>query len=681
MPCEKRILSRNVICKNKMTMIFDSVSTIEISNDSDIINLSKSASGKYLSVLFRDSLQIRNQTNIFSPIQAEYRRSPEQISKYGFNNWLEWLGNDMIVIGTQTGNLIFLNFNSNGKITEKQTISTNKIITSHCVVFKALAVGVLGPLILFYSPHGMLLSTVSINNASSNIIRCMSNYNGLLGLAFSNGSASTVEFKQEDLIQQKTLESEELPFNNVASIKVVKNQILVQTFDGSLYRMNSLKEISFICDGSNVYDTKKDDSNIISLSNNGVLTIYSTETTKSTTVEINFDLKEKNGFISGEIDSNGIRFYCATSKDLFVILLAVQNKYLQNNIYHTIDSIYLPIQSGLKLKVPNDLINDLFPIVSVAQSENEIIAAGRKNFVIFSKTTKKWKIIKNQNYFCSTLWYQNPYFISLIYNQLNLKFELLLFSSKFEELNHIELNSTFIDIDFIDNIIAIGYPNNIKIYEISNDEILFKQKYNIEELDYQKVILTGNESIAILNNEKEFINVSDKKLILEGVSYVQSSGKLIYIISHSQQFIYFDSKLIKINESSILYDKESFYLIPKSYKINDEFKLKKTEYFSKLFLGLIDYPESINKLINYYVDFQVSKTCFSRILEYLLKNKMFDILNSFLPKIEKKNEFLIISLSNIAQKFYPVIKNLLPSEDVLKNYYSKYSEEIKKIYN
>lgn len=702
---------------------------INFSIKSEIVSFAKSFCGKYLAVLFRNSIHIYSLINNSFPKLDEYTRDESSIQSKNFNHWIQWISLDTIVIGTQTGHLIFIRINNKEAVNENssniiESVNsidiTDKIITAHSSAFGALVITTPGPIIHFISPSGEILSSLSFTVAQSDyssqipgIIRQIDINSPISLFVFSDGKVAHSKLKEQSIIDKKPILIEFFPMINDVSkafFSSNKNFIVFLTFNGVLMRMfTSTNEITVICDECSIFHITHDSFHIISLSPKGMLSIWSNRTDHLSKTQLKIDSQNSNqtselisnssftlDFVASEIDIYGYRLFCATShsQEAFSISFAITNMSKPSLMFCTPTYVIIP-PTKVTISSPIDMFESGYPLKYVAYlpEKKNTAVAGRKYFSLFTNDSKSWKIVKDENNFCRALWsiYSNC-FISVVFNFEESRYHLFLLSSDFLSLiDSIKLDGNFIDYDNYGNCFAVGTSTSVTTYKVvyfNQMSLKITKLHKYENLPYyEKVILFHNSrTVLILTLDKQLIELTSNEVLIEGVTSVIicKENDLIFIVAHGHQFAYYypEKSLIRldIKTPGIIVDGLSLYIIPDYYEFG-KFELETYEYLPQVIFHFIDQPNVMFDIVKAFSATNNYSISVSHTMNLAFKAGKFESFNAMLDKLgDAKITFLFISLFNVDSEFVPKIKELLPSCDELIKKYPDLSEQIKGIY-
>ncbi|OHT17415.1 hypothetical protein TRFO_12371 [Tritrichomonas foetus] len=672
-------------------MYVSGLEKLDFSYQAEIISFSKSHCGKYLGVLFRNALQIRSLTQINLPLIDSYLRDDASLRAGGFNHWIQWINSNNLVIGTQTGHLLFLYLDQNGKIIETNAIILGKIITAHSSVFGALVLATSGPNLHFISPQGDILSSLSFPLSVPVIIRQIDISDPLAVLTFSDGAAAQITLKQSDIIEQKPVSISFLPVPEIssASIGINKSCIALQTFKGSLIRISKSQEITYICDDCSLYQTTRDFLYFISLAANGTISIWSSKTGQLSKTQLDFPfLAEATNpsLITSEIDINGLRFFCATSSEAYVITFSVIDNLSPSLLFHTPTHVIIPT-TNVTIAVPDDMNEIGYPLHSVAYSadQKKTAIAGRRCFAIYSENTAKWHLVKDEVNLCRALWYHHPFFLSVVFDYETPVYKLLLLSAEdFSVIDAGLLEGIFIGFDNNETHFLVATSHSISIFEITKAPKIILVKRYVSEHSFDQVLLYhNNENVAILTTDKELIELPSNNILIEGVSSATMCREIdmFLVVAHGQQFALYNQELIRIGTPSVLVDGITAYILPKEYKFK-EFSLIQGEFLPQVMFHFLDQPEIVEKLLRSFLRTRNISLAVSRALDLAFDANKYDSFNIIFENLgEAKYTLLIIALFNVSPQYQNRIKALLPPVDQLLVKFPNIADQIKGVYS
>lgn len=688
---------------------------INFSIQSEVISFAKSICGKYLAVLFSDSIQIYSLINFNFPKLGEYTRNEQSIRSKNSNHWIQWISLETIVIGTKTGHLIFIKINNND--TENNDLSNiientisvdivDKIITSHSAAFGALVISTPGPYLHFISPTGEILSSLSFSVSQSKIPTIISHtdINDSSSIfVFSDGTVAHSKLKEHEVIAKKDISLEFFPMiNEISTAKLSnnKNFIIFQTFKGNLIRMfTSTQEIAYICEDSSLFQITNDSHYIISLSANGILSIWSNIIDHQTKTSLKFDMQEQNSlnFISSEIDIYGYRLFCSVSnsKEAFVITFALANLSKPSIMFCTPTHVIIP-PTKVTIYAPTDMLKNGYPLkyVSYLPEKKNIAIAGRKYFSLYSNKSGSWSMVKDEKTVCRALWINEMNsFLSVVFNCEESRYFLYLLSSDISSiLDSVKLDGTFIDYDCLGNYFVIGTSSSISIYRVmminGTTTKVAKMHDFLNPPSFEKVVLLHNfQSVAVLTSNKELIEFPSKEVLIEGVTSVLicREDDLLLIVAHGHQFAFYypEKALIRLQNKmpGVVVDGLSVYKMPDFYEFG-KFDLEVDEFLPYVIFHFIDDQEIMLKIVKSFLATSNISICVSHAMNLAFKAGNFDSFNEMLNNLgDIKMTFFLIALFNVDAEFADKIKELLPPPDELITKYPDVEEQIRGIYS
>lgn len=690
---------------------------INFTMQSEIISFAKSLCGKYLAVLFSNSLQIYSLINFNFPKIGEYTRDESSIRSKNSNHWIQWISLETVVIGTQTGHLIFININNNENdnkntpnIIENVTSIDilDKIITSHSNAFGALVISTPGPYLHFISPSGEILSSLSFASTSleiPKIIRQIDINETYSIFVFSNGAAAHCKLKEQEVIEKKDILIDFFPMvNEISAVKISnnKNFIIFQTFKGSLIRMfMSTNEITYICEDSSLFHITHDSYHIISLSADGTLIIWSNKTDHLTKTNIKFgqhEIASQMNFISSEIDNYGYRLFCSVSnsKEAYIITFSVTNISKPSLMFCTPTHVIIP-PTKVTIYAPTDMLKDGYPLkyISYLPDKKNIAVAGRKYFSLYSNDSGSWRMVKDEKSFCRSIWANesNSSFISVVFNVEESRYYLYMLSSEvLTILDSIKLDGTFIDYDNLGSSFVIATTNSISIFRVMMVNSSVSKMVKLHEFknlpSFEKVVLLHNfQSVAVLTHEKQLIEFPSNEVLIEGVSSILSCKEddLFLVVAHGNQFVFYytEKVLIRLHNKipASVVDGLSLYEMPCFYEFG-KFEFVVDEFLPTVIFHFIENPDLMLKIVKSFASTSSISISVSHAMNLAFKAGKFENFSKMLDMLgDVKMTFLLIALFNVDAEFVSKVKELLPSCDELVEKYPDVAEQIRGIYS
>ena len=658
---------------------------IDIQNSSDIIIITKNPNEKFLAILTRDSLFIRDFYNSSLILIDSFQRNNKSLLKDGFNHWIQWLNPNSLTIGTQAGLIYFFCLNENGNFISKIELEFNETITSHCSAYGALLISTKTNLLGFLSPTGEIKSKLQIYN--ENIIRQIYFSENILFLLFSNGNLKYSKIKQSQIIKNEPLIFQNIEIKDISFIKLFKNYLYILTFNRNLIRLQyeKLSEITLISENVSLFQITKDGNYIIFLNNKSNLLIWCSKTLKITEVILNIRNNSFYDFITSEIDYYGLRFIFATFKECFYIGLALNNYKIPSLFFNSVCSI-INFNTNQTIAAPPELLMNYFPIqYSYFSNDNQyLMIAGRKNFALYFN--QNWKILNLENYLCRSLWYQLNNFISIVLDSQEPKYKIILFNyNHLDILFELEIEGIFKSIDFKLNQILITLQNSLNIYEIIDDSIkLIKIINNLPLLETSSLNFDLKNYYSLTLNENNLIKYPENLIIFEGVTSIQTSNDLdiLFFISHGQQFIYLKNQILRLDNIYFYFNLFNGFNIPNIYSPNNLI-LKNFNYLSEIFYFFLNKPEILLEYLMKFIEKEGIIDCIILFIIKSIKNFKITELNNFLNLLPQiKNHFLVSTLiKNNDNNLKDILIKLLPNFEELIQQFPNLLNQLKIIYN
>lgn len=675
---------------------------------SNIISFTKSRCGKYLAILCNNSLQIH------SLIKKDFEKLSEFVcdgsnNEKRFYHWIQWISLNQIAFGTQSGYITFLTIENQitGSINEIKYFNFNQMLTAQSASFGALVLATSGPLIHFISPNGELLSTLSLISENEKpipiIIRQINIKDNQALFVFVDGRVALANnLKQKEVIEKQPISIQFMEFlNNVSSAIFSDNKkyIIVLTFDGMLMQIRvSTLQISIISDDCSLFHITRDSSFIVALSPNGKMTTWSNKTGHSTNIMIDFASCNKSktlNFVTSEIDFYDNRFFCATSNSnqVFIISYAKINHIFPSLLFHTSISLFVPT-TNVTVAAPIDLIEFGYPVMHSAylSSKKNIVISGRKYFALYCNSSNQWHFVKDEKYFCRTIWAHKDHFLSVVFDHQNLQYILLLMSSdNLAILSIIVLDGVFINCDDRGDFFAVGTSTEIIVCRIFRENMQYNivciYKYTNPVPYDELILLHNNRNVLLLSNNNELIELPSNTMIIESASYVAIAKEidLLFIIINGKQFaMYYPEKsLIRLNNKipGILVDNLLLMRFPNSYSIGN-FAFEVDEFLPQVLFFFIDKLNIMVDLVHAYLGTNNISIAISHAMNLAFKDNKFDEFNLMLDHFHNvKETFLLIALFNVDDEYVPIIKSLLPPPKELITKYPNVAQQIEGIYS
>ena len=669
-------------------MFVSSFDRIDLGTTSEVVSFSRSNCGNFICVLFRDSVQIRDlNSRRLSPL-LDFRESEGGSVPSNFNHWCEWINEGCLAVGSQTGRVSFLNLDAWGKLLNTHSLTLDSIITAHTSMFGALILATPGPEIQVISPTGEVLSRLSFRNVSMPLlVRNLDAAAPLLCVTFTNGTCGKVIVTEDDLLQEKELEVTPFGITDVAAARVSfdKSFIVLLTFSGSLMKMCENGEIVVVNENASQFQITKDGIHIVSLEANGGLNIWSSQTMRNSRTRIDFpflcDTKNPN-FITSELDFYGLRYFCGTSKDMFVVVFAAASQGIPSLIYHTPTTVIVPT-TKTTIAAPQDLIAAGFPLLFVAYSPSNkaTVLAGRKGYAIHRDS--QWHLVNDADNLCRALWYQCGYFVSVVFDVTRPQYKLLLLNK--DELVVVfeaQISGAFVCCDKYQNKIAIGTPQSVFFYEISDSRLMLIKRFDELPAFHHVSVLNAECEFLLVTHDKELLQMPKNDVLMEGVTrvHVASESGLIFAVSHGQEFVLCDDRIIRLGKAATHIEGLSRYITPSEYRVG-EFNWDVGDFLPDVFDILLTEPDRMEQLLNAYLKTNGITIAVAHSLERALDAKKFDLFNDFLNRMENAREtFLIVALFQVKRQYAPIIKHLLPPYDQLLTKFPQLRTQLQQMY-
>ena len=706
----------------------------DISFDSEIVALSKSHCGKFLGILSRKSVEIRSLIQINLPLIDAFQRKAKSMKKGGFNHWIQWVNSNSLAVGTQSGYVFFISLDDNGKIKETKNMIFKDVITAHSSVFNALVIATTGPKLYFISPQGEIVSNIAFKGEVPVIIRDMGICESLAVFAFSDGTAAYCQMKESCIVNHRPLSVEFLPASDVSSVMLENNKSLIalQTFKGmlmSISAQNELHELAVICDNSSLFKPTRDFSFLVSLAADGALSVWSNKTKRISTTKLDFSafIDPSNpkplNFIASEIDLYGLRYFIATESMVFEITFAICDNYSPSLLFHTPTYIVVPT-TNVTIYAPFEMVSNGYPLHSVAYAPDlrKTAIAGRKCFALYTESSNSWHLVKDQNNLCRALWYHKKYFVSVVFDFENTQYRVLLINpSDFTVIDGGILDGAFIDYDNKQSHFAIATSNSISIFRIddipyqpnqlnpsnlqnqqvppdqqapqnpraqpsiptSSSKIVLTKQYEVPRVE-QIVLYHNNQTVAALTSEKELVEYPSKKVLMEGVSFVDICKEIdmLAVIAHGQQFVVYNGTIIRINsDPGLILDGANILSLPKEYQCG-KFEFQQHSFLMNVIIAFLDQPQTLHTIISAFITSRNIVTTMALSINLALKIGKFDpILNELNNFPEAKTSFLLIALLTSDDQNIETIKSNLPSPQYLLQQFPNFAPQIRHVYH
>jgi hypothetical protein len=166
--------------------------------DSQIVSLAKNPSGRLLAVLFRASVRLFD-LHSASPVKLSEYSCPDLPA----NHWLQWADDSCLIVGTQTGHLVFLSVNSDGLFNQDLPVIFDRPISAISTFYGALVLATPGPFLEFVSPSAHMISALPI--LLPNDIRAIDISGRSAVFVCSDGNAFRTTLSQTDVMEEKAL--------------------------------------------------------------------------------------------------------------------------------------------------------------------------------------------------------------------------------------------------------------------------------------------------------------------------------------------------------------------------------------------------------------------------------------------------------------------------------------------
>ena len=675
------------------------VEKIKLTSTSEIVQISRSVCGKFLAIITRNCLIIKNLISKDFDQISNFLRDDDSMSKYGYNHWLEWMNNSFLAVGTQAGHIFIFSLSEEGKIISHSSFHFPHFITTHSACYSALVLAQTGPLLSFISPDGEVRSTITFDVEVPSIIRHIDISENIASFTFSDGSICLCSFKQGDIIKQQKLKPIFLPMKDVAQTLICRDFLILQTYNESIIRTTlsldkekQSNELTFISENASIFQSLRDCSNIITLASNGILSIWNSKTMKQSKTCIDLeslDIKEQD-FIASEIDSNGLRLFCTTIDKIICINFAQTDQRLPSELFHTCNSI-INAETGQVISVSVDFLQTGYPLsyVAIHPETDTYVVAGRKNFAMRT-VDQVWHILNTNNNFCRSLWYQNGYFIDIVFDSEDPQYKIELRSKEtLKILDYDVLNSVFLAIDHntSKDKFVIVMQHSVAIYQILDSKLNLYKYYEVKDQQLTTgTLLQDEQSVAVVTRDDQTLKIlPTNEIICEGVSSVFASpnSNLLFILAHGHQFVRSFNTLIRLDSTIPALFSCGFY----TYNIKQEYKLgnlkifDKTLFFHSVLIHWLNEPQKFAQIVkgiknsDGLID-SMTKTVIKALESnrYEKLKDIFDILS------EPKDHFLIAALFSVEPKWRKSIASLMSPKDKLKAKFPDLSENIEAIF-
>ena len=667
-------------------MFVASFEKIDLGTTSEIVSFAKSSCGKFLCVVFRDCVQIRDLNSRRLGLLFELHQDEDYLKSNGFNHWIQWIGSSCVTVGTQAGHVLFLHLDTWGKIVETKSVSLGFIVTAHASAFRALIVATTGPSLCFVSPDGDVLSTLAFSCGSVPVlVRSIDVVEPFVGVTFSDGVCVKAVLTESDVIAGKALDMVPLDIKDVATLKISSNHKFVAglCFTGYLVKLSFSGELLVINENASLFQLTRDGRYIISLEANGYLNVWSSQTMRNSRTKIDFpglDAASNPNFITSELDLNGLCLFCGTSNEMFSIIFASGNSTIPSLIYHTPTCVVVPT-TNTTIAAPQDMIANGYPVMSVTYcpSNKSTVLASRKCFAIH--VGSQWHLVNDSNNLCRALWYQCGCFVTVVFDVMNSMYKLLLLRKEdLVVISEAQLHG-FLCCDKFGNRIAIGASQSVTFFEIVDGHLrLVRRVNNLKPFD-QVILVDGDDAYMILTHDNELVHMPDDHTLMESVSsvYYASSG-LIFVVSHGQQFILFDDKVIRIGTPATHIEGLSMYIAPSEYTVG-QFNWEVAEFLPVVLDHFLGEPDRMEHLVNSYLRTSGITLAVAHALERALDAEKFDLFNEFLNRTDgARDTYLIVSLFEVKKRYVPVVQHLLPPYDILITKFPQLRTQLQQIY-
>lgn len=676
------------------------VEKLVLENTAEIVQIARSPCGRYLAIITRTTLLIKSLFTKDLKLLSNFTRDGDSMDHIGFNHWIQWINSTCIAVGTQAGNIFIFNL-EDGKIVQHNSFNFPSIITAYTTAYSALVVASSGPVITFISPDGDIISRISFNKSVPTIVRHIDFQDNLAAFTFSDGTVSLSSFKQSDIINKTPLAVNLLPMTDITSTQLCRNYIALQTFTGIVYKLpiNTEKpEIVIVSESAALFNWVRDSSNIISLSAEGILSIYSSRTTKISKTQLNFGLKKDENtnlypnFITSEVDGFGLKMFCATVDQCYQITFAAADSKLPNNIFHSPTEI-IDVISGKRIAVDNEMIENNYPLQHVAFSDNGMIMfAGRRNFAMLDVKTNQWHFTDLDMLMCRALWFQNGFFISIVFDSSDPQYKVVVFSPISRKLVDLAiLSGVFLNIDYKADRFFVYMQKSGYVFSIEPPTKMVKDRLKLireYKIDDDKQIDGGTlcsdlESVClIMSSDKSLVQFPSKEIISNEVTTVFASpnSSLLFILAHGAQFVRSYNSMIRLEQPFLFVEGLYGYSCPREYDIVS-FKLKKTPFMHTIMNHWLSMPERVKDIILGIKDCEGIIESVTKTILFAVNHNKFNEIRKALELIPQiKDHFLVIALFNVESDHQDFIKSLLPPKEELIKKFPDLKNEINMIY-
>ncbi|EAY05413.1 hypothetical protein TVAG_197140 [Trichomonas vaginalis G3] len=674
-------------------MFITKVDSFDPGNSSGIVQISRSPCGKFLAVITQTSLCIKDLLTYKFTLISIYTRDGNSMDQNGFNHWIQWINSSCIVVGTQAGHVFIFNLDDSGNIINHSKFYYQSIITAYSSAYNTLIVASSGPKISFISPDGVVRSQVQFESSVPSIIRHIDFSDNTAAFTFSDGTVSISSFKESDIIKQTPLNVNLLPMTDIISTKIFRKQIALLTFSGMIYKLplnTDRSEVSLVSESTYLFNWARDGSHIISLTAEGFISVYSSRTTRSSKTKVDFGLKinENTGlfpnFITSEIDGSGLRFFCATVDKCFVITFAATDYRLPSKVFHSPTKIFDQLKE--EVRIPDDMVNEYFPIQYATTCNYNALIASRSNFQKYNIEKRAKNSLSVPNYMCRALWTQNDYFISIVFDSNDPQYKLLVIDPETSKILHnIPLNGVFITAEYKNNHILIVMQYSAIILEILPREIkLLKEIKGEKESPFEGGTFSEEDLslYLIISNDRTLIHFPSGDVICQEVSYAYCSqnASLLFIITHSNQFVRYNNAMIRLPKPFLYIDGYIGYSLPDEYEIG-KIKFLSNQFLDIILMHFIDNPELVAKLILSTKDQAGLMDGFVLFVKKALKQKKQGNLAKICMNIQDiKDHFLVVALFSVDPEYIDFIKSLLPKYEELVVKFPDLKSDLNKVY-
>jgi len=669
-------------------MYCSSCDRVNISNGSDILEISKSYNEKYIGILTSKSFYIRDLKSSSLVVISQIDRDPSSISLHGYNHWFQWINSDFVAIGTFTGYIVFGSLDDNGQILLLSELNIGRTITSYGSAYGALVISDNESALFFIAPNGEIKSKISIIKAPKDIIRKFLFVENHAIFLFSNGFVGISLIKQSRIIDCQPIELQMLSFQDISMVKYSRGYCYFLSFTGTLIRMPLVldsPEIHIICENVIITEPTRDGCFVVSVLSDNYVYIWSTRTMQGSKARLPISGTSSPPFITSEIDNSSLRFFCSTISECYCISLSATCAIRPSLVFHSSCSVYSPY-AKCYIPAPYELLEWGFPIqYSAISSKGDTIAvAGRRGYALFSGDSNTWKFVKHTSYLCRFLWFQSDFYlmISLDFDDPVYKI-VLMDKDDLSIINELTLQGVFISADFCDDFFMVATHSVISIFQIVDSEIIIQQTFNVIRKFDQAVLMSDKKTVFILESSfRALVSVNSNESIMEGVSDIQASRKIsmLFLTSHRKKYVYYNGKYIRFDSNCFHFETLYGYSILPEYCISSH-PVQYHELLVQLNRGLCNNPEWVSQIILAYAQHQGILECVVNSIVDSLNRGYFDKLLQALQLIPSaKNHFLVVALFKVDDNHQGLIKSNLPSYKELIETFPIMKDDLQAIY-